>query len=70
MAVFKAKDLSTLKCDGILGLSPKEVNPNDPHRVQLFVRQLKERGVISRAMFSLVIADEEFVSKVYFGGYD
>ena len=38
MAVFTARDLSTLKCDGILGLSPKEVNPKDPHRVQLFVR--------------------------------
>ena len=59
--------------DGLLGLSPRKANSGQNQTVHLLVDELKNDGVIDKAMFAFDLrsqADLTAFSKVTFGGYD
>lgn len=59
--------------DGLLGLSPRKANAGGELTVHLLVDELKNDGVIDKAMFAFDLrstADTSKESKVTFGGYD
>ena len=71
ISVFEAKNLSTLESDGLLGLSPKTDRPSKSgEEIHLLVDELKNDGIIDKAMFSMYLTDETEQSKMHFGGYD
>ena len=55
--VFQAKNLSSLKSDGLLGLSPKTSRFGSQSRqeVHLLVDELKKDGVIKNSVFSIYL---------------
>jgi len=68
LSVSEAKSLDTLMSDGLLGLSP--FNKKRDKTVHLLVTQLKEDGIIEKAMFALYLTKIPAQSKMHFGGYD
>lgn len=69
--VFQAKNLSSLKSDGLLGLSPKtsRVGAQSRQEVHLLVEELKKDGVIKNSVFSIYLTTYDRQSRMYFGGY-
>ena len=56
--VYYAEQLSRLEADGLLGLSPKtRRNGNSGEQVHLLISELKNDGVIAKAMFALYLTD-------------
>ena len=66
LSIFSAKHLSSLKSDGLLGLSPKSQFDEN----HLLVNELKKDGVIEKAIFSVYLTDLSGQSYMEFGSYD
>ena len=66
LSIFSAKHLSSLKSDGLLGLSPKSQFDEN----HLLVNELKKDGVIEKAMFSIYLTDLSGQSYMEFGSYN
>jgi len=66
--VNKARDLSGIQSDGLLGLSPRNTERQD--EVHLLVDELQKDGIIRDAIFAFYLTDENGQSKVKFGAYD
>lgn len=73
ISVYESEDLFGLMSDGLLGLSPRKSTSGQDLTVHLLVDELKNDGVIDKAMFAFDLrsqTDYENFSKVTFGGYD
>ena len=73
LSVNKAKDLSTLESDGLMGLSPKSKRSNkgkSGEEMHLLVNELKKDGIIKEAVFAIYLTDTRGQSTMQFGGYD
>ena len=73
LSVYYAKDMSTLKSDGLLGLSPRssrKVSANSGHEMHLLVDELYKDGKIDRPWFAIYLTFVGQQSKIQFGGYD
>ena len=66
--VDKARDLSGIQSDGLLGLSPRNTRRTD--EVHLLVDELQKDGIVKDALFAFYLTDENGQSKVKFGAYD
>lgn len=67
LAVDYAKDLTGLRSDGLLGLSPRSSYPvsrNSGHEMHLLVDELHKDGKIDSAMFSVYLTFTEGKSKI------
>ena len=58
--------LDNLEASGIVGLSPN----NFERRGDLFIKKMRDAGVIDQALFSIMIELKNDSSKITFGGYD
>ena len=58
--------LGNLEASGIVGLSPKSM----AKRGDLFIKKMRDNGIIDQALFSMMIELENETSKITFGGYD
>lgn len=71
VSVFEANNLATLESDGLLGLSPKtERASKSGEDIHLLINELKNDGIIDKAMFSMYLTDNSQQSKMQFGGWD
>ena len=73
ISVFESIELFGIQSDGLLGLSPRKTNSGGELTVHLLVDELKNDGVIDKAMFAFdlrSVEDPFATSKVTFGGYD
>lgn len=60
-----------MESDGLLGLSPKtDRESQSGEQIHILIEELKNDGIIDRAMFAMYLSDKSEVSKVHFGGYD
>ena len=59
LSVNKAKDLSTLESDGLMGLSPKSKRSKGKsgEEMHLLVNELKKDRVIKEAVFAIYLTD-------------
>ena len=65
LSVYKAKDLSTLESDGLLGLSPRTTRTGySGYEMHLLVTELQKDGVIDRAIFAVYLTDTSGQSKI------
>jgi hypothetical protein len=64
LSIIYAKDLSTIISDGLLGLSPLRKKYNNGYKQHHLINQLKNSGVISKAVFAIYLTDTTGKSKV------
>ena len=66
LSVFQTDDLTGLKADGIVGLSPS----NQRSGAALFINELYNSGVIDQRVFGFYVSKGADTSKITIGGYD
>ena len=64
--VNREEGLSSLAVSGLVGMAPHGEHSDDI----LFIKQLKDRGLIDETVFSLSVAPGNKKSQITFGGYD
>jgi len=71
VSAYNVANLTALKADGLLGLSPRllEQEPGSPVRESIIYKFFEE-GTIEQPIFSLYLRDEFEESKMIIGGYD
>jgi len=67
--VYRAKQLTLLVSDGLLGLAPSS---GSGQKNDVFVVELHKQGLISASVFSMYLGNilKRQPSKIWFGGYD
>lgn len=67
LSIYELIDMSYLKSDGLLGLSPVRTDKPDQH---LLIFELKKDGAIDRALFSAYLEDGDHNSALHIGTWD
>lgn len=67
LLIYLARDLASLKADGLLGLAPNA--PSD-HPYETLVTDMHRQKMIEKNLFSLYLGRTDEQSKIWIGGYD
>ena len=66
LLIYSAENLNTLNQDGLVGLAPSSIDPNQ----KTLLEEMFEQGQLRDMMFSLYLGLPDDESKIWLGGYD